>query len=162
MEENNVEKKKRDVKGILFSFLVLALAIGAVVGVTVINTQNIEYYNDIWAKASNSIVYNQYGVTNADQAKNGSQYLENITNKLFIILGILGGIMIAILWVKVAINFFSDDPQRKALAKEDMIKALVGTIIIAMAVFGAVWAIAGWMIGATQIITLPQSILFWA
>lgn len=77
-------------------------------------------------------------------------------------MGIIGGILIAILWVKVAINFFSDDPQRKAQAKEDAMKALLGTILIAMAVFGAIWAIAGWMVGATGIIELPQALLVWA
>ena len=154
------KKKDRNAIKLLMATLLIAVALGGFVSAEMLNTMNIEYVQSIGA---DNIYYAAVDATNADQAKNGSMYLQNITNKLFIILGILGGIMIAILWVKVAINFFSDDPQRKALAKEDMIKALVGTIIIAMAVFGAVWAIAGWMIGATQIITvLPHSLLMWA
>ena len=174
-------KKDKHGKALLLSFLVAALTIGALVGVTMIDTQNINYYNDVWAKntiytASMDIaqptsknpvmqheVLRQFGAAtnNAAQAKNGSAYISNITQKLYILLGIIGGILIAILWVKVAINFFSDDPQRKAQAKEDAMKALLGTILIAMAVFGAVWAIAGWMVGATGII-LPNSLLVWA
>ncbi len=176
-----MEKKNR--KAVLLSFLAVALTIGALVGVTMIDTQNINYYNDIWAKntiytasmdmtthpavSKNPVMQHetlrQFGATtNAAQAKNGSAYISNITQKLYILLGIIGGILIAILWVKVAINFFSDDPQRKAQAKEDAMKALLGTILIAMAVFGAIWAIAGWMVGATGIIELPQALLVWA
>lgn len=43
-------KKKGNRKAVLLSFLAVALTIGALVGVTMIDTQNINYYNDIWAK----------------------------------------------------------------------------------------------------------------
>ena len=154
----NKKKKDNKMKHILMATVLIALALGGFVSAEVLNTMNIEYLQSMGA---DSIYYTVDATTNAAQAKNGSQYIQNITQKLYILLGIIGGILIAVLWVKVAINFFSDDPQRKAMAKEDAIKALVGTIIIAMAVFGAVWAIAGWMVGATQII-LPNSLLVWA
>ena len=176
-------ENKKNRKTMLFGLLAVVLTVGALVGATMIDTQNINYYNNIWAK--NTIYASSMDITthpavsknpvmrhevlmqvgastsNAAQAKNGSAYISNITQKLYILLGIIGGILIAILWVKVAMNFFSDDPQRKAQAKEDALKALLGTIVIAMAVFGAIWAIAGWMVGATQII-LPNAYLVWA
>ena len=154
------KKKDNKVRSLVLATFLMALALGGFVSAEVINTMNIEYVQDIMG---DNIYYAVVDATtsNAAQAKNGSQYISNITQKLFILLGIIGGIIIAILWVKVAINFFSDDPQRKAMAKEDAIKALVGTILVAMAVFGAIWAIAGWMVGATQII-LPNSLLVWA
>ena len=79
--------------------------------------------------------------------QNGSAYLEGVAHKIMVILGIIGGVLVALLWVKVAIDYFSDDPLKKAKVKDDMMHALVGTMIIVMAVGGIIWMLARWIVG---------------
>ena len=59
-----------------------------------------------------------------------------------------GSVVIAILWVNVATHYFSSDPDKKKVAKDKLITAIFGTILVVIAVFGAMWAIAGWLVGA--------------
>ena len=74
-------------------------------------------------------------------------YVEYEVERLQELLAIGAGITISILWVNVAVNYFSGDPDRKAKAKEKMTTAFLGTLLVAMAVIGAMWAIAGWLVG---------------
>ena len=88
-------------------------------------------------------------------ARSGSAnqtYVEYVAGNIQKVLSIVGMSIIAVLWTKVGLDYFSDDPDKKAKAKEDSLLAFIATLIIAVAVLGAMWMIAGWMIGATQII----------
>ncbi len=78
---------------------------------------------------------------------NGSEYLQGVANRLMIILGIAGGVIIAVMWIFVGLEFFSSDPQKKAQAKDHMLYAAIGTLIVVMAVGGAIWYIARWVAG---------------
>ncbi|ADD08870.1 hypothetical protein [Candidatus Aciduliprofundum boonei] len=75
-------------------------------------------------------------------------YVEYEVERMQELLSITGGIIISILWVNVAVNYFSSDPDKKKKAKEKSLNAFVGTIIVAIAVLGAMWIIAGWLVGA--------------
>ena len=88
------------------------------------------------------MTYKQVGAGNTT---NGSQYIQQMTGRIMMILGIVAGVIIAGLWVFIAIEFFSTDPQKKAQAKEHMLWALIGSIIIAMAVGGMIWMLSKWI-----------------
>lgn len=75
-------------------------------------------------------------------------YVEYEVERMQEVLSIIGGITISILWVKVAVNYFSGDPDKRKKAKEQSLNAFVGTIIVAIAVLGAMWIITGWLVGA--------------
>lgn len=76
-------------------------------------------------------------------------YLEYVANNIEELIGIVAGITISILWVKVAVNLFSDDPEKKQKGREDAFRAFVATLIIAVAVLGALWMVAGWIVGVS-------------
>lgn len=92
--------------------------------------------------------YNAYKQVGANNTENGSKYLQGVANRIMIILGIVAGVLIAGLWIFIAIEFFSADPQKKAQAKEHMLWAGIGTIIIVMAVGGIIWMLAKWIAAA--------------
>ena len=72
-------------------------------------------------------------------------YLEMVAHNIEELVGIVAGVIVSILWVKVAVNLFSDDPEKKQKGREEILLASVGTLIIAVAVLGAMWMIAGWI-----------------
>ena len=75
-------------------------------------------------------------------------YVEYEVERMQELLAIGGGIIISILWVIVAMDYFSSNPDKRRLAKERAMTALLGTLIVAIAVLGAMWLLAGWMVGA--------------
>lgn len=87
------------------------------------------------------------GVWFAGNSSGNATYVEYVAGNIQRLLAIVGGAVIGVLWVKEALDFFSDDPERKARARENALKASVATIIIALAVFGAIWFIAIWVVG---------------
>ena len=100
-----------------------------------------------------SVVYGEtivrdVGASGSSSSTNASEYLKGVANRVMLILGIIAGVLVAALWIfKVAIPYFSHDPQKKAQAKENMMDATIATIIIAMAVGGMIWLIARWIAG---------------
>ena len=87
------------------------------------------------------------GVWFAGNSSGNATYVEYVAGNIQRILAIVSGAVISVLWVKEALDFFSDDPERKAKARENALKISVATIIIALAVFGAIWLIAIWVVG---------------
>lgn len=63
--------------------------------------------------------------------------------------GIISGVsalIIAILWVPIALGYFSKDLDRKADAKERTKDALIGTVIFVMAVSGVLYAVVHYIV----------------
>ncbi len=92
------------------------------------------------------------GVWFAGNTSGNATYVEFVVGNIQRALAIVGGAVISVLWVKEALDFFSDDPDRKSRAKENALKALLATLIIAMAVLGTIWLLAGWAVGAFDIV----------
>ncbi|EDY34400.1 hypothetical protein ABOONEI_943 [Aciduliprofundum boonei T469] len=92
------------------------------------------------------------GVWFAGNTSGNATYVEYVVGNIQRALAIVGGAVISVLWVKEALDFFSDDPDRKSRAKENALKALLATLIIAMAVLGTIWLLAGWAVGAFDIV----------
>ena len=120
-------------KQVLIAFLVMGLFLTTILPQEVVAVSYGREYKQVGAQKNRT---------------NGSEYLQGVANRIMMILGIVAGVIIAALWVFIAIEFFSSDPQKKAQAKEHMLWAVVGTIIIVMAVGGIIWLLAQWIAGA--------------
>ncbi|GEM_PF-4340647 len=78
---------------------------------------------------------------------NGSEYLSGVAHRIQLILGVIGGVIIAVMWLWIGIEYHMANPQRREELKEKIMYALIGTIIIAMAVGGIIWLLAQWIAG---------------
>lgn len=61
------------------------------------------------------------------------------------LLGAAGGALLAIVWSRVALSWFSNDVTKKVQAKDRARDALIGTVIFAAALSGIVWSLARWV-----------------
>jgi hypothetical protein len=62
------------------------------------------------------------------------------------LLGLAGGGLLALVWARVALSWFSNDVTKKVQAKDRARDALVGTLLFVAAVSGLVWGLAHWVI----------------
>ncbi len=60
-----------------------------------------------------------------------------------------GGAILALVWARVALSWFSNDVSKKVQAKDRARDALVGSLIFAAALSGLVWALAQWVLTGT-------------
>lgn len=77
---------------------------------------------------------------------NNSTEINAIVQRAFGIVAGVSGLIIAILWVPIAIGYFSKDLDRKADAKERTKDALIGTIIFVMAITGVLYAVIHYIV----------------
>ncbi len=66
-------------------------------------------------------------------------------DRLVELVGIAGAGLLALVWARVALSWFSHDTMKKVQAKERARDALVGTLLFVAAVSGLVWALAQWV-----------------
>lgn len=57
-----------------------------------------------------------------------------------------GGALLALVWARVALSWFSNDVSKKVLAKDRARDALIGTLIFTAAISGLFWVLAQWVI----------------
>jgi hypothetical protein len=57
-----------------------------------------------------------------------------------------GGALLALVWARVAISWFSNDVTKKVQAKDRARDALIGTLVFTAAISGLVWALAQWVV----------------
>ena len=87
--------------------------------------------------------------------RGGNQtYIEFVAARVQRLMAIGAGILVSILWVKVGIDYYSRDPEKRMRLRDDTLIAIVGTLIIALAVLGAIWMVAGWAVGASEVIVI--------
>jgi len=87
--------------------------------------------------------------------RGGNQtYIEFVAARVQRLIAIGAGILVSILWVKVGIDYYSRDPEKRMRLRDDTLIAIVGTLIIALAVLGAIWMVAGWAVGASEVIVI--------
>jgi len=75
--------------------------------------------------------------------------VSNFTNaigRIVTLLGLSGSGLLAIVWARVALSWFSNDVTKKVQAKERARDALIGTIIFTAAVSGLLYGLAHWVI----------------
>lgn len=66
--------------------------------------------------------------------------------RLVTLVGAAGGALLALVWARVALSWFSNDLSKKIQAKDRARDALVGTLIFTAAVSGLAWALAQWVV----------------
>jgi hypothetical protein len=65
------------------------------------------------------------------------------------LLALSGSGLLAIVWVRVALSWFSNDIAKKVQAKDRARDALIGTAIFVAAVSGLLWGVAHWVVTGT-------------
>jgi hypothetical protein len=81
-------------------------------------------------------------------ASNGSAVanFSQVVNRIVVLLGVSGGGLLAIVWARVALSWFSNDVTKKVQAKDRARDALVGTLLFAGALSGLIWGLARWVL----------------
>lgn len=70
-------------------------------------------------------------------------------NRMVQLIGFAGGGILALVWARVALSWFSNDVTKKIQAKDRARDALVGTLLFTAAVSGLVWGLARWVVTGT-------------
>lgn len=69
--------------------------------------------------------------------------------RLVTLLGISGSALLAIVWARVALSWFSNDLSKKIQAKDRARDALIGTLLFTAAFTGLAWGLARWVLTGT-------------
>jgi hypothetical protein len=67
-------------------------------------------------------------------------------NRLVELVGFAGGGILALVWARVALSWFSNDVTKKIQAKDRARDALVGTLLFVAAVSGLIYGLAHWVV----------------
>ncbi|MCI4332633.1 MAG: hypothetical protein L3K01_02720 [Thermoplasmata archaeon] len=81
-------------------------------------------------------------VSNGSAVANFSQ----VVDRIVVLLGLSGGGLLAIVWARVALSWFTNDVTKKVQAKDRARDALVGTLLFAGALSGLIWGLARWVL----------------
>jgi hypothetical protein len=85
-----------------------------------------------------------YAVSANDSAVNN---FSAAIGRLVTLVGAAGGGLLALVWTRVALSWFSNDLGKKVQAKDRARDALIGTLLFVAALSGLLWALARWVIG---------------
>lgn len=66
--------------------------------------------------------------------------------RLVTLLGLSGSALLAIVWARVALSWFSNDLSKKIQAKDRARDALIGTLLFTAAFTGLAWGLARWVL----------------
>lgn len=77
---------------------------------------------------------------------NNSTDINGMVQRAYGIITGISALIITILWVPIALGYFSKDLDRKADAKERTKDALIGTVIFVMAVSGVLYAVIHYVV----------------
>jgi hypothetical protein len=69
--------------------------------------------------------------------------------RLVELVGLAGGGVLALVWARVALSWFSNDITKKVQAKDRARDALIGTLLFTAAVTGLFWGLAHWVLTGT-------------
>jgi hypothetical protein len=67
--------------------------------------------------------------------------------RLVTLVGAAGSGLLALVWTRVALSWFSNDLSKKVQAKDRARDALVGTLLFVAALSGLLFALAKWVVG---------------
>lgn len=75
--------------------------------------------------------------------------IQGIMNRVYEIVISVSAIIIALLWIPIAIGFFSSDENRKMESKTRFKNAAIGTLIYVLAVSGVIYAVFYYVVNGT-------------
>jgi len=67
-------------------------------------------------------------------------------SRLVDLVGLAGGGILALVWARVALSWFSNDVTKKIQAKDRARDALIGTLLFVAAVSGLIYGLAHWVV----------------
>ena len=67
-------------------------------------------------------------------------------DRLVDLVGVAGSGLLALVWARVALSWFSHDVTKKVQAKDRARDALVGTLLFVAALTGLIWGLAHWVL----------------
>ena len=67
-------------------------------------------------------------------------------NRLVELLALAGSGLLAVVWARVALSWFSNDITKKVQAKDRARDALIGTLLFVAAITGLFWGLAQWVL----------------
>lgn len=67
-------------------------------------------------------------------------------NRLVTLLAVSGSGLLALVWARVALSWFSNDVTKKIQAKDRARDALIGTLLFTAALSGLIWGLAHWIV----------------
>jgi len=67
-------------------------------------------------------------------------------DRLVELVGLAGGGILALVWARVALSWFSNDITKKVQAKDRARDALIGTLLFTAAITGLFWGLAHWVL----------------
>ncbi|MCI4339712.1 MAG: hypothetical protein L3K06_02645 [Thermoplasmata archaeon] len=70
-------------------------------------------------------------------------------SRMVSLLAVSGSGLLAIVWARVALSWFSNDVSKKIQAKDRARDALIGTAIFVAAISGLLWGVAHWVVTGT-------------
>ncbi|MGA7924078.1 MAG: hypothetical protein WCA77_08895 [Thermoplasmata archaeon] len=70
-------------------------------------------------------------------------------NRLVDLVGASGGALLALVWARVALSWFSNDITKKVQAKDRARDALIGSLLFTAALTGLAWGLAHWVLTGT-------------
>ena len=91
-------------------------------------------------------------VSGSTTAPGNASAVANFTaslNRMVELLGLAGGGILALVWARVALSWFSNDVTKKVQAKDRARDALIGTLLFTAAISGLVWGLAHWVLTGT-------------
>lgn len=83
----------------------------------------------------------QIGIMVQSSVTDGAVQLSGAMSRLLEVVVSLSAVIIALLWIPIALSFFSTDENRKFEARGRLKNALIGTLIYVLAVSGVIYAI---------------------
>jgi hypothetical protein len=66
--------------------------------------------------------------------------------RMVTLLALSGGGLLAFVWARVALSWFSNDIAKKVQAKDRARDALIGTLLFTAAISGLLWGLAQWVV----------------
>jgi len=67
-------------------------------------------------------------------------------NRMVELVGLAGGGILALVWARVALSWFSNDISKKIQAKDRARDAMIGTLLFVAAVSGLIYGLAHWVV----------------
>lgn len=89
------------------------------------------------------------GVPAATPVPTAAQNFTAAVQRVVTLLGLSGSGLLAIVWTRVALSWFSNDVTKKVQAKDRARDALIGTLIFVAALSGLLWGLAQWIVSGT-------------
>ena len=75
-----------------------------------------------------------------------TQQISTMMNRVYAVVASISAVLIGLLWIPIAIGYFSTDENRKFEARTRTKNALIGTLIYIFAMSGALYAVLNYII----------------